>query len=426
MTAFTLAVFLGGERAMQLLYHGQEYEGHGHTLTILALAMFAAALATPASLGLATMGRPRAIVVVTTIGAVLSIFLIWLLTEKWGLLGAACGLLAANAAGTAGRWVAFFALIPPESDPTLVTRVVQDFGGGSDYSDSTITGLGGGEQADVFRIESKYQLLPFSGEYRTLVVKLYKPEAPLTVEMVEAQFDSLAKLHTVLDNRQVNGWTISVPRPLYVCKSPLALVMTAVPGQYIDSCAPEGGVLPSEVLHDGAASAFAAALKLCWWNGQRHGDLGLRNVLFDIDAKRLSFIDAGTRESCRTCSEVVKFPSAVASDLAHVLCDVVIDVMDLVGSEARMGREIFVESVLRTILNDIGSHKEERRLLNEIQDCFREHLAEYLELSSPLKGWVIKQVAINRARSVLERVVSERDNSTRQNSHEFQGTVQRR
>jgi hypothetical protein len=180
--------------------------------------------------------------------------------------------------------------------------------------------------------------------------------------------------------------------------------------------------LTSEVLH-GAAGTFATAMEQCWSSGRRHGDLGLRNVLFDIEAKKISFIDAGTRESCRTCSEVAKLPSAAASDLAHVLCDVAIDVMDLIGSKARMGREIFVESVLRTIIQNIGSQKEKRRLLNEIQDCFQEHLAEYLELSWSLKTAFVKRVAINRARSMLERVVSEHDTCARQSGHGFQGIV---
>jgi O-antigen/teichoic acid export membrane protein len=425
MTLFTLAVFFGGERAMQFLYHGQEYEGHGHTLTILALAMFAAALATPASFGLATMGRPRAIVVVTTIGAALSVFLIWLLLAKWGLLGAAYGLLAANVVATAGRWAAFFALIPPESDLTLVTRVLQDFAGHTGYGDCTTTRVGGGEQADVFRIESKRQL-PISGEDPTLVVKLYRPGAPLTVEMVEAQFNSLSNLHQAVDGHEVNGWKISAPRPLYVCNSPLALLMTAVPGQYIDACVPQDDVLPSDVLHDGAASAFAAALEQCWSRGQRHGDLGLRNVLFDIEAKTISFIDAGTRESCRTCSEVVRFPSAAASDLAHVLCDVVIDVMDFVGSNARMSREIFVESVLRKIIENIGSQNEKCILLSDIRGCFEEHLVEYLELSSSLKSWIVKHVATNRVRAMLERVESECGSSARPRGYDFQGSVQLR
>jgi hypothetical protein len=115
------------------------------------------------------------------------------------------------------------------------------------------------------------------------------------------------------------------------------------------------------------------------------------------------------------------------SDLAHVLCDVATDVMDLVGSPERMVREIFVENVLRTVIENIGSEKEKRQLLNEIRDCLQEHLAECLEPSSwSLKGVshrIVKKVAVNRVESTLERVVSGHTIS-KQSSHKFRRASQ--
>jgi O-antigen/teichoic acid export membrane protein len=412
MAAFSLAVFVGGERLMHFLYYGKEYEGLSHTLTILALAAFATTAGMPASLGLATMERPRAIVIVGIIAAVPSVGLIWVLMMEWGLLGAAYGLLVGNLIGAVGRWAAFFVLVPPNYDSALVIRVLENFTQVSNSSHWIITRIGGGEQAEVFLIESK-GALPISRANHALVVKLYKPEAGVTFEMVQAQSNSLSRLHAAIDGFEINGWTISVPRPLYVCKSPLAFVMTAVPGRNIYSHASQDEVATSEVL-DGAARAFASAMQQCWSSGHRHADLGLRNVLFDIKAKTISFIDAGTRDSCRTCSEVTKFPSAAASDLAHVLCDVATEVMDLVGSPERVGREIFVESVLRAVIEDIDSERQKRQLLNEIRDCLQEHLAEYLEPASwSLKGVshrIVKHVAVNRVESTLERVASGHSN----------------
>jgi hypothetical protein len=375
------------------------------------LATFAAASGMPASFGLATMERPRAIVVVGTIGAILTAVLVALLMMKWDLLGAAYGLLAGNLIGSIGRWAAFCVLVPPECDSAVILRVLENFTKVSGPDHWTISRLGGGEQAEVFMIDSK-DPPPNGGEYRTFVAKLYKPGGTLTVDRVQAQVASLSTLHAALDSREINGWTIAVPRPLYVCRSPLAFVMTAAPGRYIDLYASKDDVLTSEILH-GAARAFAKALQECWSTGKRHGDLGLRNVLFDIETKKISLIDAGTRESCRTCSEVGQFPSPAASDLAHVLCDVVRDVTDLVGSSpARIGKELFVENALRVIMDDIGSLQEKRLLLNGIWDCLQEHLAECLEPSWSLKGvshGVVRKVALNRARSLLARVVSNND-----------------
>jgi hypothetical protein len=43
--------------------------------------------------------------------------------------------------------------------------------------------------------------------------------------MMQAQID----LHAALDGREIDGWRISFPRPLYVCKSPAAIVMSSAP-----------------------------------------------------------------------------------------------------------------------------------------------------------------------------------------------------
>ena len=83
--------------------------------------------ASPASIALATMERPRAIIIVTTIEAVLTVALVWLLMTKWGLLGAAYGMLAGSVAGAVGRWVAFYLRVPKVCDPASVMRVLQEF-----------------------------------------------------------------------------------------------------------------------------------------------------------------------------------------------------------------------------------------------------------------------------------------------------------
>ena len=112
MTPFSLAILIAGERVMHVLYHGTEYAGHSHTLTVLALATFAGAVGGPASVALATIERARAIVAVSTVGASrISVILVWVLMMQWGLAGAACGLLGGNVAGSVGSWAAFFLLL---------------------------------------------------------------------------------------------------------------------------------------------------------------------------------------------------------------------------------------------------------------------------------------------------------------------------
>ena len=75
----------------------------------------------------------------------------------------------------------------------------------------------------------------------------------------------------------------------------------------------------------------------------------------------------------------------------------------------RMGKEMFVENVLLTIIDHVDSREEKRRLLNEIWICAQQHLADKLDLPwSPQGVWnrFVKQVAMQRIRSILERVSS--------------------
>jgi O-antigen/teichoic acid export membrane protein len=405
MSAFTLAIALGGEQVMHLLYPGNEYAGHAHILTVLMLATFAAALNMPASFGLATIERPRAIVLVGVIGAVLTVILVSVLLVKWGLLGAAYGLLAGNVIGGVGRWSAFHVLVPAESDSMLIFRALESFTPGLGPDDWNIARIGSGEQSTVFAVEGKSSRAAPGGT--KFVLKLYKPEALLTLERIQAQFKSMSELHAALHSQHFNGWTVLVPRPIHICKSPLAFIMTIVPGKDIDGYRSDDHGSKSELLNT-AAQAFAGAMEQYWASGKRHGDLGLRNVLFDVDAKTISLIDAGTRESCLTCSDTIRFPCAKVSDLAHVLCDTVRDLADLIGSApGQLDKEVFAENLLRAIIKSGGSAKDKQLMLNEIWDCLEEHLTECLIPSWSLRGIshrFVKKIAVNRLNSILERV----------------------
>jgi O-antigen/teichoic acid export membrane protein len=110
MTLFCALVMFAGEDVMRLLYHGKAYQGHGHTVTVLALALLATSVGMPASSALASIERPRANFWAGLFAAIVTVCLVWWLVVGWGLLGAAYGFLAGNVAGTVGRWVAFLAL----------------------------------------------------------------------------------------------------------------------------------------------------------------------------------------------------------------------------------------------------------------------------------------------------------------------------
>ena len=113
MGSFCVAIFVLGEDVMRLLFPGPQYSGHDRVLQVLGLAALASAIGVPASIGLATVERVRAVAGVMTFTAVLNAVLVSLLMAKWGLLGAAYGVLVADLVGSLARWAAFLALLPP-------------------------------------------------------------------------------------------------------------------------------------------------------------------------------------------------------------------------------------------------------------------------------------------------------------------------
>jgi O-antigen/teichoic acid export membrane protein len=406
MAAFCVLVLLAGEDAMRFLYHGKEYEGHGHTVAVLAFATLASAIAMPASNALASMERPYAVAVVGAAGAAVTVVLVWWLMAEWGLLGAAYGLLSGNVVSSVGLWIGFLAVVPRSYDSAPVIRVLQTVSQTPDPGRCAIARLGEGDHSNVYSVESKDQR-PIWREYRNLVVKLYKPETA-TIELADAQFDSLSRLHSALDGRTVNGWKISTPKPLHVCKSPLALVMTGVSGKKdLKSCAATDDDLTPEVLQ-ALARAIVAALEQSWSRGQLHGDLALQNILYDIPAKNLSFIDPGTRECCSVCNDVTTRWRPAALELGHVVRDLGTDVRDVIGNPvARFRRQIFVESALQAFIETIGPLQEKQRALDEIRACAHAHLSKVLEPSWSFRGlwyWLLTQFVVRRMDSMLDKL----------------------
>jgi len=140
MALFCLLVAFGGERAMQLVFHGPHYEGQGHTLLALALALLASALGMPAANALATIERSHAIFWASLIATVVTVAIASLLILNWGLVGAAYGLLAGNVAGTLARWMAFLRFVQL-LDPQTVSNAVVGHESDSD-SEPTIRAPG--------------------------------------------------------------------------------------------------------------------------------------------------------------------------------------------------------------------------------------------------------------------------------------------
>jgi len=98
-------------------------------------------------------------------------------------------------------------------------------------------------------------------------------------------------------------------------------------------------------------------------------------------------------------------------ELGHILRDLGTDVRDMIGNPiARLRRQIFAESALRTFLETIGPLEEKQRALHEIRACAQAHLWNILELSWSLRGlWhrLLRQVVVRRMDSMLDGLRAE-------------------
>jgi O-antigen/teichoic acid export membrane protein len=373
MSLFCVAIFLGGDILMRVLYHEPEYGGQGHVVTALALAMMAGAAGAPASNALACMERPQTIVLATSVGTVVTLAAIWILSVEWGLLGAAYGFLAGNVAGAAARWVAFLAVLarpdPADCGHASVVSVLQELTEDTAEADWDIRPLGEGFQARIYAVGSRGGG-PLWQEHGDLVVKLYEPGGPAGAETARRQFDAQMRLHLAVDGKTAEGWKTRAPLPLYVSASPPALVMTMAAGTDLNTSLGDGSDPPPEML-EAVARAIVAVMRPYWAAGCPHGDLCLQNILWDPADRVLSFIDTDTPAGVRDGVPNEWYPASL--DLASVLCDVTTDIRTIDRRVVSRKRR-FAESVLLAFLTTMQAPEEKRRLIEEVRAFTRAEL----------------------------------------------------
>jgi O-antigen/teichoic acid export membrane protein len=418
MGVFVVGMILIGGNVMRFLYHNPAYDGHEHILVVLALAVFAGAIGIPASNALSSLERAQAIFCASFIGVLITLTLSFFLVGRLGIAGAAYAVLAGNLAAALGRWFAFFRLLSKGTQVSssrtalsdaIVADVVHAAGRAVKASNEvewSVEKLGEGYQAHVCAArspsdEANCRKSPF------LVVKLYKPMAELSQQFVRDQFSALARLHAVANNRIIEGWTLLIPEPQYLCDSPPALVMTWVPGENFEQCLQSGDHITPEALKT-AARAVAAALKSYWSLGQPYGELAASNMLGDVPGRTISFIDLGVGPAFQFPRDTSCRWYPASQDLAYLLYDLG-TAIELGNHSARVRKEMFVIEIVRAVFDRIECLEEKRQLLLEIRFYLRAHL-DTLEVSwSPQGVWhgIIRRFASRRIEQILAELASE-------------------
>jgi tRNA A-37 threonylcarbamoyl transferase component Bud32 len=262
-----------------------------------------------------------------------------------------------------------------------------------------------GSQAHVFTVQSQARQ-PVWLTHRRLVIKLYKQDDVHNSAAAIAQRDSLLVLHDAIHDFTVHGWTILVPKPLHVSESPPALIMTMVPGRKLNLCLESGDQFTHEAM-DSAARAIAAAMQRCWSARGFHGDLAFHNILCDVQARTLSFVDAGAVTNCCKCDGLVRSWSPAVHDLAHILCDVGSNMKNaLVHRAAHVRSQHFSTNLLRACINTIGPVNEKQMMLDELRECSKLHVRAIGSSGAPHGFWhaVTRWIAWRRINAILNRI----------------------
>lgn len=110
MGLFCGVIILFGGEIIALLY-GAEYADYQAIVTVLAIALLIRAVGMAAYNGLRAVERPDVNFKANLLGLATTVALcVWLL-GTWGVVGAACGLVAGDLAGAAFRWAVFLRLV---------------------------------------------------------------------------------------------------------------------------------------------------------------------------------------------------------------------------------------------------------------------------------------------------------------------------
>lgn len=410
LVLFVVVILFAGGNLLHLLYGSDQYAGQHQTITVLALSLMVSAFGMPAISGLTIIGQPRLIFVTGALAVAANVLVALGLVQQWGALGAAFAMLAGNTIRACTRWTLFVLFVVPRSsargttaDLSHSTRAAaeQALQGWTKSSNSQwdIELIDQGAQSKILLVRSAdgQRIL---GTYDKLVLKLYHPTLAADIEMVQSQFDSLSRLHGLLNGSIFHGWTVQIPSAVSICALPSALLMTQVAGRKLTFYL-ENEELPAEILNS-ASRALFAAMQAYWATGQQHGDSALHNILCDPASRILSFVDSGF---CVHCRGARRTWDPAVHDVSRVLADVALCVWRTTGNPtAQTRKEAFTEGLLRSLFETLPQEQLKQKV-KDVRDCARLHIQPLERSLSPRSIWdaLKRRIAYRRIDAVIAR-----------------------
>ena len=117
MSVICLGLALFGDFALQILYDGEEYAGHGLIITLLAVATLAGTFSFAADHGLWVIERPDINFMVRAGGLAITLTVSFLLIGKWGIVGVAVARLLGMSVASAAQCTFFARLTKGRISP---------------------------------------------------------------------------------------------------------------------------------------------------------------------------------------------------------------------------------------------------------------------------------------------------------------------
>ncbi len=301
-----------------------------------------------------------------------------------------------------------------------VRRVLDAMTGDGDGNSWMLTRIGSGNQAHVYEVSpnddaagsasadgSANAATPGPRKQPPLVVKLFRPDRPDVAIAAAEEFTSLRQLHSLLDDVTIDGWRIGVPAPLFLCNHPLAVIMTRVPGQPLNSLlasANQNGTPDASTM----SHVLATALGRFWSVGGRiYGDFTLSNILCDPGNHQISLVDPGMPEQSYACPDVARHWYPASRDVAFMLYDTATSIRQNLGHPILRRRHWqVVVKMLEAIVGKLPIPESQREFLIEVEACTRVHLKRIAISWSPSGGLhlLVRCLASLRMRLLFSRL----------------------
>lgn len=270
-----------------------------------------------------------------------------------------------------------------------------------------VTPMARGGQASVFRVAAAHgaPLLPGVSE---AIVKLYRV-IPANFDVATEEEAALGQLHAAVDGREIAGWRLVAPRPLFRCVAPVALVSTRAPGRPLAVELRDGSPEVAAEL-DSVAAALLGGLQAFWAPRTRvYGDLSLDNVLVDVEHRTLSFVDPGVDEPDTWFAHVPRRCYPASRDLGYALFNAAASLRAHWRSPLAWRRRIRLSQVLLHLHLANLPHHERRHLIDEAHATCRVLLRRINTAEASPRGlWrrVVRTVATLTIQRALLRLRS--------------------